>query len=335
MNYFFSSNRKSHSFCALLLLLSLLCAACGSAQGSPEAPEVTTIPETSVPASPSSGIPASEAVSDTRDNTPLCLVPEASGVILYSNDIAVIDASNTSEGYVCVRYLGNCPKVKLQVTAPNGVTYSYNLIGNGFESFPLSCGSGTYALSVCENIAGNQYSLSLYEEISVTITNEFGPFLYPNQYVKFHAGNAAVAKAEELALDSACDLDVISNVYNYVVASIVYDYDKAQNVASGYTSDIDSTLQSGTGICLDYAAVMASMLRSQGIPTHLEVGYAKEAYHAWISVYADETGWINGIIEFDGQSWSLMDPTFASNSSEKQLKKFIGDGSNYTVKYIY
>jgi len=49
----------------------------------------------------------------------------------------------------------------------------------------------------------------------------------------------------------------------------------------------------------------------------------------------DEIGWVNGIIEFDGTSWSLMDPTFAANSSESSLKKFIGDGSNYTVKYVY
>jgi hypothetical protein len=94
-------------------------------------------------------------------------------------------------------------------------------------------------------------------------------------------------------------------------------------------------LQSGTGICLDYAAVMASMLRSQNIPTRLEVGYAGTAYHAWISTYIAEVGWVNGIISFDGKSWSLMDPTFAANSSQQTLKNFIGDGSNYSTKYIY
>ena len=30
-----------------------------------------------------------------------------------------------------------------------------------------------------------------------------------------------------------------------------------------------------------------------------------------------------------------MDPTFAATSSEKDLKNFIGDGSNYKTKYIY
>ena len=94
-------------------------------------------------------------------------------------------------------------------------------------------------------------------------------------------------------------------------------------------------MASGTGICLDYSAVMASMLRSQGIPTRLEVGYAGTAYHAWISTYITDIGWVNGIIEFDGTNWSLMDPTFAANSSESALKSFIGNGSNYKTKYVY
>ncbi|MBR2401449.1 MAG: transglutaminase domain-containing protein, partial [Lachnospiraceae bacterium] len=66
-----------------------------------------------------------------------------------------------------------------------------------------------------------------------------------------------------------------------------------------------------------------------------EIGYAGEAYHAWISTYLNEIGWVNGIIEFDGKNWQLMDPTFAASSSEEKLKDFIGDGSNYVTKYIY
>ena len=80
---------------------------------------------------------------------------------------------------------------------------------------------------------------------------------------------------------------------------------------------------------------MAAMLRSQGIPTRLEVGYAKDAYHAWISIYTEDTGWLNGLIEFTGNKWTLVDPTFGANNSEKALKKFIGDGSNYVLQKVY
>jgi hypothetical protein len=77
------------------------------------------------------------------------------------------------------------------------------------------------------------------------------------------------------------------------------------------------------------------MLRTQQIPTRLEVGYAGSTYHAWISVYLDDIGWVNGIIEFTGSDWSLMDPTFGASTGDKKLREFIGDGTNYTTKYIY
>ena len=79
-------------------------------------------------------------------------------------------------------------------------------------------------------------------------------------------------------------------------------------------------------LAFDYASLMTRLLRSQHIPTKLEVGYSGEAYHAWISVYLDEVGWVDNIIEFDGKDWSLMDPTLASNSADS-VKKYIGDGS--------
>lgn len=272
--------------------------------------------------------------SGTRSNTPVCLVPTASGVTVYSNALAAIDASNASEGYIMVNYKGTNPKVKLQITGANGVTYTYNLHG-GYETFPLSSGDGSYKVAVYENVTGNQYSTALSQTIKVTITNVFGPNLYPNQYVNFNMGSQVVSEAMQLAQSCNTDLEVVTKVYNYVTSNISYDHNKAANVQSGYTSNVDEILLSGTGICLDYAAVMASMLRSQKIPTRLEVGYAGSAYHAWISTYITDIGWVNGIIEFDGTNWSLMDPTFAANSSETALKNFIGNGSNYKTKYIY
>jgi hypothetical protein len=80
---------------------------------------------------------------------------------------------------------------------------------------------------------------------------------------------------------------------------------------------------------------MSAMLRSQQIPTRLEVGYAGEVYHAWISCYVDEIGWVDNIISFDGENWSLMDPTLAANNSSSAVEEYIGDGSNYLIKYTY
>ena len=111
-----------------------------------------------------------------------------------------------------------------------------------------------------------------------------------------------------------------------MIRNISYDNDKAENTPTDYVPDIDTILEEKKGICFDYASLMAALL---------EVGYSGEAYHAWISVYLTESGWVDNIIEFDGKDWVLMDPTLAANNSSKAVAKYIGDGSKYTVKYSY
>ncbi len=318
------------------LLLATMLWGCGNdSQTIPDTPDVTASPVEirQEGVSTSASVPGSE--TGTRDNTPLCLVPEADGILEMRNDVAVIDYSHADQGYICADYSGSVSKIKLILSGPDGTDYTYDLHGNGYEVFPLSAGSGSYKATIYENISGTSYSTCLYAGFDAVLANEFGPFLYPNQYVNFNADSKAVAKGAELAAGADTDLDVVISIYDYITASIKYDYNKASDPPAGYVTDVDEILSSGTGICLDYAALMSAMLRSQQIPTRLEVGYAKDAYHAWISVYTEETGWLNGLIEFTGSSWTLVDPTFGANSSEKSLKKFIGDGTNYTLKKVY
>lgn len=271
-----------------------------------------------------------------RDSTPKVLTPSADGVTVYQNDFASIDASNTSQGYVMVKYNGTNEKVKLRITCPDQSCYTYLISDRGaYDTFPLTAGNGSYALQVLENVAGDTYTVSLAQSINVNIEDEFLPFLYPNQYVNFHTDSKAVSKGRDLAKDTYSDLDVVQNIYNYVIKNISYDTEKAQNVSYGYVPDIDDTLSSKKGICFDYAALMASMLRSQNIPTKLEVGYSGDAYHAWISTYIDDKGWVDDIIQFNGNTWQIMDPTLAATNDSAAVKKYIGDGSHYVVKYTY
>lgn len=271
-----------------------------------------------------------------RDSTPKVLTPSADGVTVYQNDFASIDASNTSQGYVMVKYNGTNEKVKLRITCPDQSCYTYLISDRGaYDTFPLTAGNGSYALQVLENVAGDTYTVSLAQSINVNIEDEFLPFLYPNQYVNFHTDSKAVSKGSDLAKDTYSDLDVVQNIYNYVIKNISYDTEKAQNVSYGYVPDIDDTLSSKKGICFDYAALMASMLRSQNIPTKLEVGYSGDAYHAWISTYIDDKGWVDDIIQFNGNTWQIMDPTLAATNDSAAVKKYIGDGSHYVVKYTY
>ena len=231
------------------------------------------------------------------------------------------------------QYTGSVEKVKLQIKTPEGTTYTYNLHGNDYETFPLTAGDGTYTLGIHENVDGTTYSTVLSAEITVTITNPYGAYLYPNQYVNFTASSLPIKKAEDLSFTANTDLEVTEQVYNYIIDHFTYDYDKAASVASGYLPVVDEIYNSNTGICFDYAAVMATMLRSQNIPTRLEVGYVGEQYHAWISIYIHDMGWLNGIIEFNGNTWSMLDPTFASTS--KKPRDFITNSSDYLTKYVY
>ena len=277
----------------------------------------------------------SESSQDTkgsRDNTPVVLTGQADGTVTYGSEGVTIDASHMSEGYIMVSYTGTNEKVKLQITGPDEVVYTYDLHGD-YETFPLTAGSGSYTVGVFENIEGTSYSTLFTQTIDVKIDDEFGPYLYANQYVNFNGDSKVVEKAEKLSKPCNYDLEVIEQVYNYMISNFTYDYDKAESVQSGYLPDVDEVFEAQTGICFDYAAVMAAMLRSQRIPTRLEVGYAGDVYHAWISTYIEEQGWVNGIIQFDGKNWELMDPTFASTSSKPE--DFITNTDEYITKFVY
>lgn len=273
--------------------------------------------------------------SSGRSNEPNPLVTSSPKTDTIGNEHVIIDISNSSEGYLTVKYLGESARSKLQVTGSNGITYTYDLVINEENVIPLTSGSCNYDMTLYEGVGANQYSVLYAGNVFVDITNELGPFLYPSQYVNFTPESKAISLAAELANGAQSDLEVLSNIYQYVITNIEYDYDKAENVEGGYLPDIDNILTIKKGICFDYASLMVAMLRSQSIPARMELGYANDVYHAWISVYTKDQGWIDGVIQFDGKEWTLMDPTFAASTDKKKMKKFIGSGDNYTTKYIY
>ncbi|MBR0384194.1 MAG: transglutaminase domain-containing protein [Eubacteriaceae bacterium] len=269
-----------------------------------------------------------------RDNTPKVLTPTPDGAVAFAGPSTNIDASHTDQGYVMVQYTGASDKPKLQIAMPNGNTYTYDINGE-WNAFPLTGGDGTYTLTVLEHAYADQYTTAFTQPIDVALSNTYGPYLYPNIYVKFSPDSACVSKAAELANGCGNDIDVITKVYDYVINNITYDTAKAQSVDTGYVPNVDEVMASGTGICFDYTALMSAMLRSQGIPTRLEVGYAGTAYHAWLSVYTEETGWIDNAVEIKGSDWTLMDPTLAASNDNSAVAEFIGDGSSYQPRFVY
>ena len=263
------------------------------------------------------------------------LKPEAPGKEVLDHGEAVVDISNVAQGYVALRYKGSAKKISVEVIGKNNKVYKYFIERTKEPTyFPLTSGNGTYQISVYENVQDDEYSVLMMDSFEVKLKNKFLPFLYPNQYVEFTSKTKAVKEAKKLAKDSKDDLAIVKAVYNYVVKNVKYDDEKAQNVQSGYLPSVDETLKTKKGICFDYAALTTAMLRARDIPCKLQIGYAGTVKHAWISVYIRSKGWVDKAVEFSGESWSRMDPTFDSNSEDKKgIQQYIGDDDNYSVQF--
>ena len=260
---------------------------------------------------------------------------EAPGVLVEENDYAKIDYSNQDKGYVMVCYTQDtAAKLKAQVKGPSGVAYTYHLTPKKWAAFPLSDENGSYKITLYRNVSESKYAAVLSKTVDVAMSDPFGPFLRSNQYVDFDAAPKTVAKAAQLTVGITDPLKKVAAIYDFVIHTMIYDRDLAAAVESGYLPVLDSVLEKKSGICFDYAAIMTGMLRSQGVPAKLVVGYSGDVYHAWIHVWTEQSGWINGAIYFDGVSWKRMDPTFASGGNEDILN-YIGDGKNYVAKYFY
>lgn len=262
------------------------------------------------------------------------LTPEADGSVTAGDDPLTLDFSSADQGYF-TGMLTETVKVNIQLTGPDGETYKYFMeTPNVRTVFPFTAGDGAYLVLAFENVGGDQYASLFNYSLNVELENEFLPFLYPNQYVDFSADSQAVQLAAQLSREAATDLDALDAVYKYVISHIVYDDDKAENVETGYLPDIDETLSTQKGICFDYAALTVAMLRSLSIPARLNIGYSGDIRHAWVDVYIESIGWVENAVEFKGNEWKMMDPTFAAALDAQQAADYVGDGENYSLQYV-
>lgn len=263
------------------------------------------------------------------------LVPEFEMTDSYK-DLLDVDFSHIDQGYFTCVLKEDDAKVNLQISGPDGVNYKYFIeTADEITAFPLTAGDGTYAVVGYENIGDDQYTALFACTLDVELENEFLPFLYPNQYVNFTEDSEAVKLAAELTADAETDLDALNAIYDYIINHITYDYEKAATVETGYLPDIDETLATGTGICFDYASLTSAMLRSVSIPARLVIGYVEDVRHAWIDVYIESRGWVESAIQFNGENWTLLDPTLGSSGSDEEAAaEYMSDNDNYTVLYV-
>ena len=324
--------KQVKSICCSLVALCLLCG-CGGANRTQEAfpAEVQVTPVLEILADeavPKAGVQPASAGKYKSPAFMDAVFHETAAV----NDVR-LDLSATAEGYVAVAATSD-RRLKFQVLKDD-LTYTYNIESDGTPSvFPLQCGNGRYTFRVMENVVDTKYAQKYTTEADVQLEDEFQPYLRPSDYVPYSEDSQCVKEAAELAKGADTQLDVVGAVFDYICEHVRYDKEKAANVAKGYLPDPDETLSTGKGICFDYAALAAAMLRSQGIPTQMIFGYVSpdDVYHAWNMFYTEETGWVTVEYKVSEKHWNRLDLTFSANGADGS---FIGDGENYADVYIY
>ncbi len=218
-------------------------------------------------------------------------------------------------------------KLKLQVIKDDNRVV-YNLSGDGrVESFSLQYGSGEYKVRIMENIRDDEYLAVESKIFEADIDDDIVVYLNSIQNIDWNYEKLPIQDVPYIVYDSLDEnndellYDCTEDLYFFATDNIKYDYQKADTLPYDYLPDIEETYIDKTGICYDYAALYASMLRSIGVPAKLVKGYMTsnpDVYHAWTEVY------ING-------RWMILDPTMGSGEfgkftlidAEKNADKYI------------
>ena len=245
-------------------------------------------------------------IAAIAENQVLMPVLSKNQSFIFTSQGVTINYGNAAQGYVMIRHEKTDLKLKVRISMGKNV-YTYDLNSrNRYEVFPLQMGDGNYKIVVLKHEGDDAYKLITGKTIIVEMDNAHVPFLYPNQYVDYTADSKAVAKAAEITAGLKTDREKFTAIYNFCSRRIVYNYQLALTPAREHRTNVDMVLEKRKGICLDYAVLMACMLRSQGIPTQVVIGYADDVYHAWNRVLLDG-------------DWYRCDPTFASAGGMAQV----------------
>mgnify|MGYP002515743673 CR=1 FL=1 len=170
---------------------------------------------------------------------------------------------------------------------------------------------------------GNQYRTGIYyvdsQDINVINNNLSEIYLASTQPVYWDDKEKVIELAQNLTKGKNTDKEKIESIYKYIVNNIKYDYNKIKGLSNDYVPEIHKVLADKSGICYDYAALFAGMLRSLGIPTKLVKGYKSDLkeYHAWNQVFLDG-------------KWVVIDTTYDAALKKDNVKiSMIKDAIEY------
>jgi len=111
-----------------------------------------------------------------------------------------------------------------------------------------------------------------------------------------------IVKAKQAAAGSDKVADQVRAIHKTVVETLTYNDAKIKyNVRQGALKALQNPTNA---VCLEYSDLMVALLRAQGIPARMPVGYAytgdlkaskevADSLHSWVEAYIPNVGWVN------------------------------------------
>lgn len=227
------------------------------------------------------------------------------------------DLSNAEEGYIVIKPL--IDNTACIINTGNS-RYVYLKLPKKKIILPLGIYNEAYSFSLAIPFGDtNLYSYVIYDQnLTLDLDKCNDIFLMPNYIVNF--SNTGSYKNTAIELKSYDDYKTIVNIKDWVYENIKYDRKKLKKIEkegdstgfNDYIPNLEKVFKEKKGICFDKATLATALLRLDGIPAKLVVGYYKDEYHAWV------------MTELNGES-IIIDPTF----------NFIGNSDNYKIDIIF
>lgn len=274
--------------------------------------------------------------TNTKNDTLGIVVSTSSTTVQYGTNL---DFSKADQGIVSLFYYSTSTKKMKLIITLGEEKYTYNVFsGKEIVNYPLQLGNGTYNVSLYENTSGTKYRKVLSQSKYVEMKDENSVYLQSILEVNWDEEDESIEIVDEILAEALVEKkssvakyrqantrltekDIVLAIYNFVIETVEYDYDKIKTLDYSYLPDNDRTLEMKTGICYDYSSLLASMLRSQGIPTKMVKGYAKDSttYHAWNEIYLSSE-----------KKWVVVDPTLDAYLVQNGKKySFEQDAADY------
>lgn len=201
----------------------------------------------------------------------------------------------------------NTSRMKVKVTKGNETLY-YDVDSDYQVNIPLQMGDGSYTVKVFCHMEGNDYQAVFSEDFAFMAGNPNDVFLASSDIVNFSESKIIFSLTDQVVDGATEEMEIVARITRFVIEEFEYDAQKAAKLTTDYIPNIDSVLNDKSGICYDFAAVTASMLREAGIPAKLVMGYRSDSdlYHAWNEVL------VNG-------EWMVVDTTWDNVMNNHQM----------------